>query len=147
MDKNDRTESDSFDLRRFVDAQQGIYQAVLEELRAGRKQSHWMWFVFPQLAGLGSSAMARRYAIGSMAEARAYSAHPVLGQRLRECSQLVSGATSKSIEDIFGYPDYLKFHSCMTLFAHAGGDTEIFERCLLLFFEGRPDAATLRLMS
>ena len=144
--KNDKAETDTFGLQRFIDAQQSIYQTVLAELRAGRKQSHWMWFVFPQLAGLGSSAMARRYAIESVDEARAYSAHPVLGQRLRECSQLASDIKDRSVEEIFGYPDHLKFHSCMTLFAQADSDPQVFERCLKQFFAGRQDAATLRLM-
>src|SRR6185312_4754216 len=102
-----------------------IYAAVSAELRAGRKQSHWMWFVFPQIAGLGASEMARRYAISSLDEARAYLAHTVLGQRLRECTALVLEVKEKSADDIFGYPDNLKFHSCMTLFCHAAPeDTE-----------------------
>jgi uncharacterized protein (DUF1810 family) len=114
---------DSYELGRYVRAQEPVYRQVCAELRAGCKQSHWMWFIFPQLRGLGSSAMAERYAIGSLAEARAYLAHPLLGQRLRECTRLVNTIEGRGIEAIFGYPDYLKFRSCMTLFAHAAGDT------------------------
>src|SRR6059058_6299598 len=115
--------SDPFSLQRFVDAQEGVFAEVCAELAAGRKESHWMWFVFPQLQGLGSSATARRYALASVEEARAYLAHPVLGARLRECTRLVNGTEGRTIEEIFGYPDYLKFRSCMTLFERAAVDT------------------------
>ena len=115
---------DPYDLARFVTAQQGVYQSVLAELSAGRKQSHWMWFIFPQLQGLGSSPTARHYAIGSLAEARAYLAHELLGARLRECTSLVNGLGGTTAQALFGYPDYLKFRSCMTLFAHAAGGDE-----------------------
>jgi uncharacterized protein (DUF1810 family) len=133
-----------FDLERFVAAQNPVYATVAAELRAGRKQSHWMWFVFPQLAGLGSSGMAQRYAISSLEEARAYLAHTVLGQRLRECTALVLAVKDKNAEDIFGYPDNLKFHSCMTLFVHAAPeDTETeFHNALERFFDGQQDAQT-----
>ena len=107
---------DRFDLERFVKAQIGIYDVALGELRAGRKRSHWMWFVFPQLAGLGSSPTAQTYAIGSLEEARAYLAHPVLGPRLIECVQAVNAVRERSAGDIFGYPDELKFRSSLTLF-------------------------------
>jgi uncharacterized protein (DUF1810 family) len=110
---------DPYNLTRFVGAQQPVYARVMAELAAGRKQSHWMWFIFPQLAGLGSSPTARHYAIGSLAEARAYLAHPLLGARLCECTTLVNGLEGTSAQAVFGYPDYLKFRSCMTLFAHA----------------------------
>jgi uncharacterized protein (DUF1810 family) len=112
--------SDPFDLGRFVLAQEPVYARVCAELAAGRKRTHWMWFIFPQLAGLGSSHMARRYALGSLEEARAYLAHRVLGARLIECTQLVNAAPATAdLAQIFGYPDDLKFRSCMTLFAHA----------------------------
>ncbi|MBS0273801.1 MAG: DUF1810 domain-containing protein [Proteobacteria bacterium] len=134
-----------FDLERFVAAQDPIYAAVSAELRAGRKQSHWMWFIFPQIAGLGASEMARRYAIGSLDEARAYLADTVLGQRLRECTALVLGAKDKNADDIFGYPDSLKFHSCMTLFVHAAPeDTEtVFHDALERFFDGKENEKTM----
>src|SRR5271163_4329683 len=111
--------SDGFDLERFVKAQAGVYERVCAELRAGRKQTHWMWFVFPQIRGLGSSSMAVRFGISSLAEAQAYLAHAVLGPRLRECAGIVCGVEGKSVGEIFGSPDDLKFHSSMTLFAKA----------------------------
>jgi uncharacterized protein (DUF1810 family) len=135
--------NDPYDLQRFVDAQQGVYDRVREELRQGRKSTHWMWFIFPQIAGLGHSAMAQRYAIASLDEARAYLAHPVLGPRLRECSGLVVQVQGRTIEEIFGYPDDLKFRSSMTLFAQAAEDREVFDQCLRKYFGGEPDAATL----
>jgi uncharacterized protein (DUF1810 family) len=135
--------SDPHDLERFVQAQAPVYPQVVDELRAGRKRSHWMWFVFPQLAGLGHSAMAQRYAIASLEEARAYLAHPVLGARLRECSALVLAAPPRDIHRIFGSPDDLKFHSCMTLFQRAAPREAVFGECLARFFAGRPDASTL----
>jgi len=116
--------NDPYDLTRYVAAQQPVFARVCAELAAGRKQTHWMWFVFPQLRGLGSSPMAERYGIGSLEEARAYLAHPLLGERLRHCTQLVNGVDGRSAEEIFGYPDYLKFRSCMTLFAAAAGEQE-----------------------
>jgi uncharacterized protein (DUF1810 family) len=110
---------DPYDLARFVDAQAPVCARVAAELRAGRKVSHWMWFIFPQRAGLGRSAMSERYAIGSLDEARAYLAHPVLGPRLRECTALVNAAlATRSLSEIFGYPDDLKFRSCMELFGN-----------------------------
>src|ERR1700756_83260 len=111
--------SDPYDLQRFVDAQNPVYDKVCSELRDGRKKSHWMWFVFPQIAGLGSSPLARRYAISSLAEAAAYHAHPILGPRLTECTSLVNRVEGRPVEQIFGYPDDLKFCSSMTLFARA----------------------------
>jgi uncharacterized protein (DUF1810 family) len=134
-----------YDLERFVAAQNPIYATVATELRAGRKQSHWMWFVFPQLMGLGSSEMAQRYAIFSLDEARAYLAHTVLGQRLRECTALVLEAKDRTADDIFGFPDKLKFGSSMTLFAHAAPeDTEtIFRKALTCFFDGKEDEKTV----
>jgi uncharacterized protein (DUF1810 family) len=133
---------DRYDLARFVSAQDSIYPQVVAELRAGRKRSHWMWFIFPQLEGLGHSAMARRYAIGSIEEARAYLDHPLLGERLQECGRLVLGAATDA-HAIFGSPDDLKFHSSMTLFERADPDEPVFWQCLDRFFGGRPDALTL----
>lgn len=134
---------DAYDLNRFVEAQAGSYGQALAELRAGRKRSHWMWFVFPQIAGLGSSPMARRYAIGSLAEARAYLAHPVLGERLLDCTRAVNAFEGRSANAIFGAPDDVKFRSCLTLFDRAGPDRPEFSRALAAFFEGRPDPLTL----
>jgi uncharacterized protein (DUF1810 family) len=134
---------DPFDLQRFVDAQAPVYDRVLLELREGRKRSHWMWFVFPQIAGLGSSPMAQRYAIASRAEAAAYLAHPVLGSRLRECVRLVTATEGRSIHDILGSPDDMKFHSSMTLFTEAAPDDRDFRAALDKYFGGEPDAATL----
>lgn len=131
-------------LTRFVEAQSHSHAAAIGELRRGRKESHWMWFVFPQIAGLGHSAMTQRYAIDSRAEAAAYLAHPVLGGRLRECSALVLSAHGPAIDDILGPPDDLKFRSCMTLFdAVAPAGETLFAQCLQRFFGGEPDAATL----
>lgn len=140
---------DPYNLRRFVDAQQAVYEAVCRELRQGRKQSHWMWFVFPQIKGLGRSATAQRFAISSREEAEAYLAHPILGPRLRECSRIVADLEGRSVEDIFGYPDDMKFRSSMTLFAHAAADKdkEIFQRCLEKYFGGEADPATLVLLN
>jgi len=135
-----------FDMERFVTAQDGIYQQVIGELSAGRKRSHWMWFIFPQLAGLGFSAMAQHYAISGLAEARAYLAHPVLGARLRECSALVLAVQGATVHGIFGSPDNMKFHSSMTLFAQAAPDEALFRDCLDKYFGGVPDQATLDLL-
>jgi len=136
--------SDPYDLQRFVDAQDrgGTYDGALAELRDGRKTSHWMWFVFPQIAGLGSSAMSRRYAISSLAEAQAYLAHPVLGPRLRACTSLVVDANAPSAEHIFGDIDAQKLHSSMTLFLRAAPDEALFQQVLDQYFGGQPDSAT-----
>lgn len=133
-------------LDRFVTVQGQVYRQVLEELSGGRKRSHWMWFIFPQLAGLGFSAMAQQYAIGGLAEARAYLAHPVLGARLRECSALVLAVQGATVHGIFGSPDNMKFHSSMTLFAQAAPDEALFRDCLIKYFGGVPDQATLDLL-
>jgi uncharacterized protein (DUF1810 family) len=135
---------DPYRLQRFVDAQAVNFDAALAELRRGRKTSHWMWYVFPQIAGLGSSALARRYALGGVDEARAYLAHPVLGERLRLCVDTVLALGSASAESIFGHPDCLKFRSCLTLFARAAPDESRFADALARFFAGRPDPLTLR---
>jgi uncharacterized protein (DUF1810 family) len=134
---------DRFQLQRFVDAQQSVYETVLGELRAGRKRTHWMWFIFPQIAGLGHSTMAQKFALSSLDEAAAYLAHPVLGPRLRECTVLVAGIEGRSIAEIFGYPDELKFRSSMTLFAQAAPEGPIFAACLAKYFAGQPDPQTL----
>ena len=138
--------SDPFDLQRFVDAQDRVYARVVAELRAGRKTSHWMWFVFPQVAGLGSSPMAQQYAINSLDEARAYLAHPVLGARLRECTQLVLDVKDRDLGDILGYPDDLKFRSSMTLFAALDDAPPVFNAALAHYFAGQADARTLEIL-
>ena len=138
--------SDRFDLERFVKAQDGVYERVCAELRAGRKQTHWMWFIFPQIRGLGSSSMAVRFGIASLAEARAYLEHAVLGPRLRECAGIVCGVEGKTASEIFGYPDDLKFHSSMTLFAKAAEANEmdeVFGEALEKYFDGEMDGGTL----
>ena len=134
---------DPFDLQRFVDAQARVYQTVLDELRSGRKRSHWIWFIFPQLAGLGSSPMAARYAISSLDEARAFLAHRLLGPRLRECTQLVNGVQGRSIGEIFGSPDDLKVRSSMTLFARATQDNRDFVQLLERYYDGKEDPLTV----
>jgi uncharacterized protein (DUF1810 family) len=140
--------SDPYDLSRFVLAQDPVFNQVCAELAAGRKESHWMWFIFPQLAGLGSSPMARRYALGSLAEARAYLAHRLLGARLRSCTQLVNRVSGRSVQEIFGYPDYLKFRSSMTLFAHAAANRmEPFSEALAKYFAGEEDPLTRELLA
>jgi uncharacterized protein (DUF1810 family) len=135
---------DPFNLQRFVDAQDRVYPTVVEELRAGRKRSHWIWFIFPQLSGLGSSPVAAQYAISSLDEARAYLAHDVLGPRLRECARLVNGIEGRSIHDIFGSPDDLKVRSSMTLFAHASDDNQDFVELLDKYYDGEEDPLTLK---
>jgi uncharacterized protein (DUF1810 family) len=135
--------SDPYNLQRFVDAQRSVYETVCAELRAGRKHSHWMWFIFPQIEGLGSSEMAHRFAISSLEEAKAYLEHPVLGARLRECSRLVADVDGRSVEQIFGYPDDMKFRSSMTLFGRATPDNDVFVECLRKHFEGEADPSTL----
>ena len=138
-------ESDPWRLKRFVAAQNrgGTYQQAVAELRAGAKVSHWMWFVFPQIAGLGLSATAREYAISGVAEARAYLAHPVLGPRLRECAGIVAGTTGRTAEQVFGPVDAMKLRSSMTLFDAAGDGETVFGEVLERFFGGAADPATL----
>jgi len=135
--------TDDFNLQRFLDAQAPVYTTVLAELRAGAKRSHWIWFVFPQLEGLGRSPTAARYAISSLAEARAYLDHPVLGPRLRECARLVNAIDGRSVDTIFGWPDNLKVRSSMTLFATATPDNAEFVHLLDKFYGGEQDAETL----
>jgi uncharacterized protein (DUF1810 family) len=135
--------SDPYELKRFVDAQEGVYEQACAELRAGRKRSHWMWFVFPQIRGLGNSPMAVRFAISGLEEARAYLEHPLLGQRLRECTGIVVGIKGRSVEEIFGYPDDLKFRSSVTLFAKATAEAGVFGEALEKYFGGAMDRGTL----
>ena len=134
---------DRFNLERFVEAQEGVIGQVCAELHAGQKRSHWMWFVFPQIRGLGSSEMAVKYAISGREEARAYLDHPVLGPRLHECAAIVVEMDGKSVEEIFGYPDNLKFHSSMTLFAKAAAEAGVFGEALEKYFGGEMDRGTL----
>jgi uncharacterized protein (DUF1810 family) len=139
---------DPFDLKRFADAQAPVYRSVVEELRRGRKRSHWMWFVFPQLRGLGNSPMAVRYGISSLDEARAYLRHDLLGPRLHECTRLVNQVQGRSIGEIFGSPDDLKLCSSMTLFARATDDDEDFVALLTKYYDGQEDPLTVaRLIS
>jgi uncharacterized protein (DUF1810 family) len=138
--------ADHYRLQRFVDAQEGVHDRALAELRAGRKTSHWMWFVFPQVAGLGSSAMAKRYAIGSLEEARAYLDHPVLGPRLIECVEAVLSHSDLTALEILGSPDDVKLRSSMTLFALAASPEAPFQRVLDAFFEGEMDTRTVDLL-
>lgn len=134
---------DPYHLQRFVDAQEPVYDQVLRELRAGRKTSHWMWFIFPQIAGLGHSSTSRYYAISGREEAEAYLAHPLLGARLRECTSLVNAVQGRSAHQIFGSPDDLKFRSCMTLFAECAEDGAVFRAALEKYFGGEKDPLTL----
>ncbi len=138
---------DPYDLARFVAAQDagGTYEHAVAELRAGRKTSHWMWFVFPQIAGLGQSPTSRRYSISSLDEARAYLDHPVLGQRLRECARILAELTGRDAERIFGAVDALKLRSSMTLFRLAAPDEALFGQVLASYFDGMPDPATEQL--
>ncbi len=136
--------NDAYNLSRFVEAQNPIWTRVVAELRAGRKTSHWMWFVFPQIAGLGHSPMAQRYAIGSLDEAAAYLAHPILGARLDETTRLVLAVEGRAIDDILGPPDDLKFRSSVTLFSRVPGASSVFEEALQKYFSGEPDPLTLQ---
>jgi len=138
--------TDPFNLGRFVEAQQRDYPSVLEELAAGQKRSHWIWYVFPQIEGLGGSPMSRKYAISSREEAKAYAEHPILGSRLRECTQLVMNVEGRTADQIFPYPDNLKFRSCMTLFEHSAADSAIFRNALLKYFGGKRDQSTLDIL-
>jgi uncharacterized protein (DUF1810 family) len=139
-------DDDPHDLARFVAAQEGVYEQALAELRCGRKIGHWMWFVFPQIAGLGGSPTAARYAMASLDEARAYLAHPVLGPRLVTCVESVNGLSGATAEAIFGFPDVLKFRSCLTLFAEAAPDAAPFRRALETYY-GAPCERSLALLA
>lgn len=137
---------DPFDLGRFLNAQAAVFPQVLAELGAGQKRSHWIWFIFPQMKGLGSSSHSQFYGIGSLEEATAYWRHPVLGPRLEECTILVNQVQKKPIYQILGSPDDLKFRSSMTLFARAAADTPVFNDALQKYFAGQPDPLTLELL-
>ncbi|MDP3090446.1 MAG: DUF1810 domain-containing protein [Nitrospira sp.] len=139
--------ADVYNLHRFLNAQERVYDTVLAELRAGTKSSHWIWFIFPQIAGLGRSGTAQQFAITSLDEAKAYLQHPLLGFRLRECTQLILDVDGRSAEEIFGYPDLLKFRSCMTLFSTATTDNALFNAALLKHFHGKPDQSTLDILA
>jgi uncharacterized protein (DUF1810 family) len=139
--------ADPFDLDRFLSAQAGVYPQVLSELRAGQKRSHWIWFIFPQMKGLGHSSHAQFYGIGSLAEAQAYYRHPVLGPRLEECTILVSQVQGRPIERILGSPDDLKFRSSMTLFSRAAPEATVFNQALDKYFAGKPDQLTLEILA
>jgi uncharacterized protein (DUF1810 family) len=143
-------DADPFDLRRFVDAQDRVYEGVLAQLRSGAKRSHWIWFVFPQLRGLGHSPTAQHYGISSLDEARGYLAHPVLGPRLRECARLVAAIDGASADEIFGWPDTWKVRSSMTLFVRAADDPDIraeFRAVLDKFYDGAEDGMTVELLN
>ena len=137
---------DPFDLERYVRAQASTYEQALAEIRGGRKRSHWMWFVFPQFDGLGASAASKHYAVKTVAEARAYLAHPVLGARLIECADSLLALDGRTAFDVLGSPDDLKLRSSATLFAHVSGDGSVFHRLLAKFFQGRADERTLGLI-
>jgi uncharacterized protein (DUF1810 family) len=134
---------DPHNLRRFVDAQERVYSEVCRELRSGSKRSHWMWFIFPQIKGLGQSSISVMYAISSLEEAKAYLDHPILGPRLRECTRLVNQIAGRSIWRVFDYPDDLKFHSSITLFAQAAPDDQVFRDALQKYFGGELDQLTI----
>jgi uncharacterized protein (DUF1810 family) len=131
------------DLQRFIDAQRPLYDRVLEELRTGQKRTHWMWFMFPQIEGLGHSAIAQKFAIASRDEAAVYLRHPLLGGRLEECTALVNAIAGKSVHEIFGHPDDMKFGSSMTLFAQVAKGHSLFHEAVEKYFDGRFDEATL----
>lgn len=137
---------DPHDLQRFVEAQEPVIEDVKEELRSGRKRTHWMWYVFPQMEGLGRSQMSQRYAISSREEAEAYLAHPVLGPWLRECTKLVNAVEGHSANDIFGSPDDLKFRSSMTLFDAVADDPAPFRTALKRYYDNEPDPKTVELL-
>ena len=135
--------NDAFNLYRFVEAQNEVIEEALAELREGQKRTHWMWFVFPQIRGLGHSPMAERFAISGLQEAVAYLEHPILGPRLRDCTNLVNAIQHQNIAQIFGYPDDMKFRSSMTLFTHVAQDNQEFAEALRRYFGGEPDPMTI----
>ena len=138
--------SAAYNLHRFLTAQAHTYNTVLAELQAGRKSSHWIWFIFPQIAGLGHSAMAQKFALGSLGEAKTYLQHPALGPRLRACMRLVLDVDARSADEIFPYPDNLKFRSCMTLLKAAATNNTLFKSALHKYFDGQPDQLTLDIL-
>jgi uncharacterized protein (DUF1810 family) len=144
---NDMKPDDLYELNRFLRAQEGVYERALAELRAGQKRTHWMWFIFPQIDGLGYSPTAKRYSIKSIEEARQYLNHPVLGKRLLECTEAVIALKGGSVSEIFGYPDDMKFKSSMTLFEKIAGSASVFSSAIGRYCHGERDAATLRLLN
>ena len=138
--------NDRYDLNRFVSAQSSSYDCVLTELKQGKKMSHWMWYIFPQIEGLGHSSTAKLFSIKSKNEVKAYLAHPILGERLKNCTQLVNDIEGHTANGIFGHPDDLKFRSSMTLFAYIEGNSSIFERVLSKYYAGKPDELTLEIL-
>ncbi|MBA4374388.1 MAG: DUF1810 domain-containing protein [Thermodesulfovibrio sp.] len=139
-------QNDPHELKRFLDAQEGVYERALAELKNGQKRTHWIWYVFPQIDGLGHSPTAKRYAIKSLDEARQYLDHPVLGKRLRECTEAVNALRGASVSEIFGYPDDMKFKSSMTLFENIAGPGSLFSAALDRYCHGARDVTTLRLL-
>ena len=139
--------NDLFNLERFVDAQKSVYSTVIEELESGIKISHWMWYIFPQVEGLGRTGMAKLYAIKSLDEAKAYVAHPLLGKRLQECINLVLDIDGKSANSVFGYPDNLKFNSSMTLFLIAAPHIDLFQRAINKYYDGQRDGLTNQILN
>jgi uncharacterized protein (DUF1810 family) len=137
---------DPHDLRRFIQAQEDVYEQALSEIRAGRKRSHWMWYIFPQYAGLGFSSTSQHYAIRSLDEAKAYLAHPILGSRLIECAEVMLAVEGRSAHDVFGSPDDLKLKSCATLFAEVSPPGSVFELVLKVHYQGERDEKTLGLL-
>ena len=142
----DNFNDDPFGLKRFISAQEGVYERVLSELKSGRKRTHWMWYIFPQIDGLGSSPTAKRYATKSTEEARAYLGHPVLGARLFECTETVLAIKECSADEIFGYPDNMKLKSCMTLFATVSDPGSVFKHVIDKYFDGQLDDNTIRIL-
>ena len=138
--------NDPYGLTRFAEAQTRVYTRVVDELRAGRKWSHWVWYIFPQIDGLGSSETAKKYAITGLDEGGAYEEHPTLGPRLRECAELVVAVEGRTAEEVFGYPDFLKFRSCMTLLDRSSTDRGIFTQALVKYYAGEPDWFTLDIL-
>ena len=137
---------DPYDLQRFVDAQEHVYERALSEIKSGRKRSHWMWFIFPQIDGLGASSMSKRYAIRSVAEAKAYLAHPLLGPRLLESAEAALAVETTSALELFGSPDDMKLRSCATLFASVSSEESVFRQLINKYFDGKPDDRTLQLI-
>ncbi len=146
VDDNVNDDNDPFDLTRFIIAQKNVYDCVLTELRRGKKQTHWMWYIFPQIDGLGHSSTSIRYSIKSIEEARSYLSHPILGARLFECSELVLDIEQRSVSEIFGYPDDTKLRSSMTLFASISDIDSIFNSVLEKFFYGHRDSRTIQIL-
>jgi uncharacterized protein (DUF1810 family) len=145
--KQSSNAGDLHDLNRFVQAQQGVYERALSEVKSGRKRSHWVWYIFPQFDGLGFSAMSKRYAIKSIAEAKAYLNHPILGSRLIECVEAALSVEGRSVYESFGSPDDMKLKSCATLFAYVSPEGSVFEQLLDKFFNGDRDQTTLNLLA